>query len=99
MLAAAAITRQLVLWQVVDNFDTGQDGEQRLAFATVFGPSEDFFLRLFGGRFGDTFALIKKSQLRGRWIDCLFGFTPEETLTKQRIFFFEMNNLGLHLSK
>lgn len=83
----------------MDDFDTGQVGGQRLAFATAFGRSDDFFLRLFGGRLSDTFGFIKKSQLRGRWIDCLFGFTPEEALSQQRIFFFEMNNLGLHLSQ
>ncbi|MNM86418.1 hypothetical protein D3C81_985690 [compost metagenome] len=71
VLAAAASTSQLVLGQFVDDFDTGQVGGQRLAFATAFGRSDDFFLRLFGGRFSDTFGFIKKSQLRGRW-DRLF---------------------------
>ncbi|MNC69088.1 hypothetical protein D3C75_1197450 [compost metagenome] len=60
VFAAAADTSQFVLGKLVDDFDTGQVGRQRLAFTTTLSWCDDLFFRVFVGRLGDAFCFVEK---------------------------------------
>ncbi|MOA04136.1 hypothetical protein D3C78_1236750 [compost metagenome] len=99
MLAATAGTGQFVLGQVMDDFDARQVSGQRLAFATAFRRADNVLFGVVGGGCSNTFCFVKQHQLWCRRISTLLRLAPEQTLTKQRVLFFENSDLGLHISK
>lgn len=91
MLAAATSAGQLVFWQVVDDFEARQIGQQRLAFATALGRSNDFFIRVVNHRQQRlALRLVEHRQLWSTGINGLLGFTIEQSITQQRDLFFQM---------
>ncbi|MNE59990.1 hypothetical protein D3C80_1551120 [compost metagenome] len=95
MLAATAGTGQLVLGQVVDDFDTWQFSRQRCALATTFDWGNDFFVRILNhGQQRLAFRLVEHCQLRCIGIDRLLGFAVEQAITQQLDLFFQVDDVG-----
>ncbi len=95
MFAAATSARQLMLGQFVDYLDTRQISRQWFAFTTALGRCDDFFVASLTQVFGQAFRFVEQRQLWRRRIACLLGLAPEQALTQQRDFLFEMNDLTL----
>jgi hypothetical protein len=92
-------TGQFMLRQFVDECNAGEIGRQRLALATPLGRRNNLFVCAFINGFDDAFRLIEQGQLRRCRSSHLLGLASEQTLTQQRIFFFEETDSELHLRK
>ncbi|GFM84114.1 hypothetical protein PSCICN_48060 [Pseudomonas cichorii] len=71
-----------MLWQLVNDIDTGQIGRQGFALATVFsrlGGFGRFFVSVLGNRFSLAFCLVEECQLGRVCIGTLFGLAIEQT--------------------
>ncbi|CAG8867994.1 hypothetical protein PS627_04418 [Pseudomonas fluorescens] len=78
MLAATTGARQLMFWQVMDDFDTWQVSRQWLALATARSRRHRFFIGIIDGRRQLAFRLVEQSQLGRVGLDGLFGLAAEQ---------------------
>lgn len=94
MLAATAGTRQLVLRQLVGDYDTWQVCRQRLALATTLDRGNDFFVGIVNhGQQQLAFRLVEQRQLRCIGLDRLFGFAREQAVAQQLDLFFQVEDM------
>lgn len=84
LLGATAFAGQFVRGRLVDDFDAGQLGQQRLALSTTLARRNDFCLdlscRSFRRWFDQSFGAVEVLRLRRVRVGTLHGLTAEQPL-------------------